>query len=111
MVDVSPVRTRRDTADFIDFPYDMYRDIPFWVPPLKISIRRQLAFAARPDGEIIAEHFLARDSRGRCSGRIAAAIHKPYVAKYSGVGFYGFFECHDNEECAAALLGAAEQWL
>jgi len=111
MVTVTEVRTRRDVKDFISLPYRLYDGSPFWVPPLRISIKRQLAFAARPKGEITAEHFIARTPDGRCVGRIAAAVHAPYVEKYGPIGFFGFFECEQNREIGAALLAAAEQWV
>ncbi len=32
---IYPVRTKRDLRAFIQFPYDLYRDDPVWVPPLR----------------------------------------------------------------------------
>ena len=110
MVRVTTVRTRRDFSEYIEVPYCIYRASPYWVPPLKISIRRQLSFARQSGGEITPEHFLAHDSAGRCVGRIAAAFHKPYVERYGPIGFFGFFECEENAAAATALLGAAEEW-
>ena len=111
MVTVSAVRGRRDRRDFIGLPYRLYAGSPYWVPPLRISIKRQLAFAARPGGELTAEHFIARTPEGRCVGRIAAAIHAPYTERYGPVGFFGFFECEQDHSAGSALLAAAEAWL
>jgi len=111
MVTITPVRGRRDVKDFISLPYHLYEGSPFWVPPLRISIRRQLAFAARRKGEIVAEHFLARAPNGKCLGRIAAAVHAPYVEKYGPIGFFGFFECEQDREIGASLIATAEQWV
>ncbi len=32
---IYPVRSKRDLRAFIQFPYDLYRDDPVWVPPLR----------------------------------------------------------------------------
>jgi len=56
--------------------------------------------------------FLAERS-GRIAGRIAA-IHNRAHNDYHGdrTGFFGFFECEDEDsEAANKLLSAAEQWL
>lgn len=52
--------------------------------------------------------FLAR--RGRSVvGRIAAIEDPSFSARWErGAGFFGFFECEDDPEAAAALLEAAE---
>ena len=33
---------RRDTKQFVDFPYQMYCSTPNWIPPLKSQIRKAM---------------------------------------------------------------------
>ena len=56
------------------------------------------------------EHFLARDSRGRCVGRVAGVIHPAYVDKYGPKAFFGFFESQEDDRLARALLASVEGW-
>jgi GNAT superfamily N-acetyltransferase len=58
-----------------------------------------------------AEYFLAwRD--GRAVGRITAQVDR-HFNEFQGNewGMFGFFECEEDPDAVAALLGAAESWL
>ncbi len=112
-VAVRPVRTRRDHKRFIDFPYLFYKENPYWVPPL----RRDIEHTLHPKKSPFFEHgkmqlFLAEDEAGRVVGRIAGIVNGMHLKKYDdGNGFFGFFECEDDYDTAAALLDAACAWL
>ena len=111
-LDVRPVASKRDLTTFIKLPWQLYRNEPNWVPPL-ISERRQFLDRAKnpwfEHGE--AEYFLAwRD--GRAVGRITAQVDRILNEFQDNTwGLFGFFECEDDPEAAAALLSAAERWL
>ncbi len=112
-VTVRPVRTKRDRKRFIDFPYRFYKKYPHWVPPL----RRDVANLLNPKKHPFFEHgrlqsFLAEDERGAVVGRIAGIVNGTHLKTFDdGVGFFGFFECEERYETAAALLDAACQWV
>ena len=58
-----------------------------------------------------AEYFLA-ERDGRVAGRIAAIANRLHNSTHGDrVGFFGFFECEDDQETATALLDAAAGWL
>jgi GNAT superfamily N-acetyltransferase len=111
-LDVRPVASKRDLTTFIKLPWRLYRNEPNWVPPL-VSERRQFLDRRKnpwfEHGE--AEYFLAwRD--GRAVGRITAQVDRILNEFQDNAwGLFGFFECEDDPEAAAALLGAAERWL
>jgi GNAT superfamily N-acetyltransferase len=111
-LDVRPVAGKRDLTTFIKLPWRLYRSEPNWVPPLVAERRQFLDRAKNPwfeHGE--AEYFLAwRD--GRAVGRISAQVDR-ILNEFQGNdwGLFGFFECEDDPEAAAALLAAAERWL
>ena len=110
---VSEAVTAADTDRFIRFPWQIYRRDPNWVPPL-ISERR--AFLDRSKNPFF-EHadvrlLLATDAAGRIRGRIAAIINHRHVERHGEkVGFFGLFECEDDRPAAAALFGAAADFL
>lgn len=111
-LDVRPVASKRDLTTFIKLPWRLYRNEPNWVPPL-VSERRQFLDRRKnpwfEHGE--AQYFLAwRD--GRAVGRITAQVDR-ILNEFQGNdwGLFGFFECEDDPEAAAALLAAAETWL
>jgi hypothetical protein len=112
-VQITPVRSRRDLARFIDVPWHLFdrRRFPAWVPPLRISVKDVLStknpFYRNADREL----FIATDN-GKLVGRIAAIENRAHNRFHDDrVGFFGFFECIDDQSAADALFAAAEGWL
>ena len=109
---VAEVTTRRDRREFLRFEAELYRGHPYWVPPIWRERRRLAGLAHHPfydDADSAA--FLARRG-GRVVGRIVAILNHAHLRRYDdGVGFFGFFECHDEPSVAAALIDAASTWL
>jgi len=110
---VSPVTSRLDLRAFIQYPYDAYRDAPFWVPPLRMDTRNILSRKKNPffeHGDM--ELFLARAAGGQVVGRIAAIVNGEHLRKYNdSTGFFGFFETSPDPDVSCALLSAAAAWL
>jgi len=97
--------------EFIRLPWKIYRNDPYWVPPLLLDMKKLLDRKKHPffcHSE--AELFLAR-SGGEPVGRIAAILNNNHN-RYHGerTGFFGFFESVNQKEVAAALLDQAAQW-
>ncbi len=113
---VRPVRTTADLRRFIAFPYRLHRRDPYWVPPLRMDVRKMLSRKKNPFFQHAqAEYFLASRSARRSNqviGRIAA-IHNYAHNEFHGdtAGFFGFLDSINEQETAAALLDAAAQWL
>jgi GNAT superfamily N-acetyltransferase len=111
-VDVRPVGSRRDLMRFIKLPWRLYRNEPHWVPPLISERKAHLDRARNPFFEHAeAEYFLAWGG-GEPVGRVSAHVdHRLNEFQHTDWGLFGFFECEDDGDVAAALLGAAEEWL
>jgi len=111
-LEVRPVASRRELTTFIKLPWRLYRNEANWVPPLLFDRRQFLNRGKNPffkHGE--AEYFLAWRGR-RAVGRITAQVDHNFNAfQNHRWGMFGFFECEDDPEAAAALLQAAEDWL
>ena len=113
-IDVVPVTSRRDFRRFVDLPWRLFdlKRHPQWVPPLRATVhdalyRTKNPFYAEADREL----FLAvRD--GAVVGRIAAIENRAHNRFHGDrVGFWGFFECIDDQAVADALFDAAARWL
>ncbi len=103
---------RRQLRAFIDFPHDLYKGDPNYVPMLYLEQEALLNPKKSPFfRHSTAEYFMAYD-HGRPVGRIAAVLNRNHIA-FTGrqEGFFGFFDVVNDEDVAAALIGAAEQWL
>jgi GNAT superfamily N-acetyltransferase len=111
-LEIRPVVSKSDLRAFVKLPWAIYRNEPKWVPPLLMDVKKRLDRRKNPFfAHAEAEYFLAlRD--GRPVGRISAHIDRN-LNEFQGNdwGLFGWFECEDDPEAAAALLAAAEEWL
>lgn len=107
------VEDRRDLTRFIDFAWQLYQpeQYPNWVPPLRMSVVDALRPTHPFYAEASRELYLAYRG-GKVVGRIAAIENRAHNRFHGDqVGFFGFFECDDDQEAANALFGAAAGWL
>jgi len=108
---VRPVRTRKDKKAFVDFAWDVYKDDPAWVPPLKDEVHGLITPNKNPWFEHARAEFWLAERGRKVVGRISAQVDElvqEHMGK--GVGQWGFFDALD-EDAAAALIANAEQWL
>ena len=109
MVTVREVKTERDIREFIGFPLRLYRDCPYFVPPLYQDEKKLLkSGGCTEDAEAV--FFLAQRD-GRTVGRLQGIIQKQYNEKH-GCRQMRFtrFDCEDDAGTAGALFAAAEEW-
>jgi GNAT superfamily N-acetyltransferase len=98
---------------FIRLPYKIYKDNPYWVPPLNIEMKEKLDRGKNPFfkyGDI--KLFGAFDEDGIIVGRTAAVINPLHNNIYNDrMGFFGLFECKDEIKIAAALFQKVKSFL
>jgi GNAT superfamily N-acetyltransferase len=112
VAEVAEVEGKSDLEAFVALPYELHRQDPMWVGPLRRDVRTLLSPRDNPFWEhAAARHFLARCD-GRVVGRISAIDNRLHNEVHQeSVGFFGFFECIDDEAVAARLFDAAAAWL
>ena len=109
---VSRVQSKSDLKAFISLPWQIYRGDKNWVPPLRRSLKNRLDLSKHPflDSADAALFIARRD--GRIVGSIAAINNRNHVDFHKEpVGFFGFFECIQDQEVAEALFSHAAEWL
>lgn len=105
MIEVLPVTKPKELHKFVTFPFELYKDCKFWVPPLIKDEMETLDASKNPvfkNAEAI--YFLAYKN-GKIVGRIAVIINhleikdqaKPKVR-------FGWFDVVDDIEVTRALL-------
>ena len=108
---VQPVATRRQRNQFLQLPWTLYRDDPNWVPPLLGNLKEMLGYRANPFYEHNAAQTFLAYRGGEVCGRIAAILNRGHIERHSDPrGFFGFFECVDDQEVADGLFDAVRQW-
>ncbi len=111
-VTIKKVENKKDVHQFLKFAFKVYEGDDNWVPPLyfdkkKILNKKKNPFFEHADMDL----FLAyRDNE--IVGRIAAITNALHNKEYSDkVGFFGFFECLNDQEAANKLFDTAKEWL
>lgn len=105
------LNNKADKREFIQLVFQLYKDNPLWVPPIRTDAKAQL----NPEKHPFYEHseaafFLARRN-GEVVGRIASIENKPYNQYHNkkNAQFY-FFECIEDFEVAEVLFEKAFEW-
>jgi GNAT superfamily N-acetyltransferase len=110
-VSIRPVRTKKDKKAFVDFAWEVYKNDPAWVPPLKDEVHGLITPGKNPWFEHARAELWLAERDGKVVGRISAQVDElvqEHMAK--GIGNWGFLDALD-EEAAQALIKTAEDWL
>src|ERR1017187_1251576 len=110
-VEIVAIEGNTGLRDFINLPWKIYEEYPSWVPPLKAEVRRMLDVRKHPFWEF-SERILFLARRGpETVGRIAGIVDRHYNEFHSEkMAIWGFFECDNDPEAAAALFSSVETW-
>ena len=111
-LEVAPIGNGKELSAFIAYPYELHRNDPVWIGPLRHDVEVILSPEKNPFWEhASAQHFLGR-RHGQIVGRISAIVNKAHNEMHQDkVGFFGFFESIDDPQVAHALFDAAGKWL
>ena len=112
VVRCEPVGSKRDQKAFLHLEKEIYAGDPNWVPPIWMIRRELVGFKRHPFYDNAERQaFLVR--RGdRVVGRLLAIInHTHNQCHQEKRGFFGFFECLDDQEACNELFRSATEWL
>ena len=111
MVEIREVVTVRDKRRFILFPFRLYGENRFWVPPLVNDEKKTLNRKKNPAYEFCEARMWLAYKNGTIAGRIAGIINRRYIdlweKKYARFGWMDFI---DDMEVSAELLRTVEEW-
>ena len=112
-LNIRQVHSRADRRSFVKVPWRVYQGDSRWVPPLMADVSDTINPRKNPFFEHgTAALFLAEHPGDGAIGRVSAhvnTLHNEYHKDKTG--FFGFFECIDDEVVSGSLLERAESWL
>lgn len=111
-INIKKVESNKQLKEFINCQWNFYTEDKNFVPPLKSERKELLSKDVNPffEHSDIA-NFLAYEGEN-IVGRISAIINDNHNKTHNDkVGFFGFFECINNQKVANALFYEAEKWL
>ena len=105
---------RRGTSRFVDAAWRVH-DQPVssgWIPPLRAVVRDGLDQSGNPFYQHAERALFIARRNGRAVGRVAAIENRWHNDHHDDrVGFFGFFDCRDDQAAANGLFERAEGWL
>ncbi|MBU0519828.1 hypothetical protein KKA00_07500 [bacterium] len=111
-IKIEVIRNKQELRAFLQLPYEIYRGDPNWVAPLLFDQKRLLDPKVNPFFMHAQMTRLVAKRNGKVVGRICAIDDRNYIEHWKEpVGFFGFFECINDQEVADALFEAAADWL
>lgn len=101
-----------DTMPFIKAQWQFYVDDPNWVAPMIMDRKKLLNQKVNPFYKHAEMQLFLAERDGKVVGRIAAITNALHNETHNDkVGFFGFFECQQDQGVATSLFSVAEQWL
>ena len=112
MIEIKEVVSSKEIKQFVNFQFELYKDHPFWVPPLKSDEQKALNPKTNPAFEFCDAKFWTAWKDGKCVGRIGAIINRTYNEKIGKKkGRFSRMEFVDDKEVSKQLYHTAEKWL
>lgn len=109
---IRKVKKKKDIKTFIRLPFSLYDSSSNWVPPLISDMLKSFHPAKNPYYDHSEVQLFIALKEGAVVGRISAHTNKQHNLFHEDrVGFFGFFECINDEMVAAKLIETATEWL
>ena len=111
MITVKAVKTKKEQKEFLDFPLKLYKNNPYYVPPLycdeKKIFRNDYVYLDQAE----AVYFNAYDDTGKIVGRISGILQRASNEKNNEKRVrFTRFDAIDDQRVADALFDAVEKW-
>jgi hypothetical protein len=115
-ISLRPVEDAADRKAFVDLAYELNRDDPNWIPPLKTEVHGLIDPRTNPWFEHAEARLFLAERDGRVVGRISAQVDEQVLAMPEaqgggpGTGHWGMLEAAD-QAVAHELIARAEDFL
>ena len=111
MITVREVKNEKELNAFVDFPFELYRNDPYFVGELKADTKRLISLQNPFWRQATRALFVAYEGE-KPVGRIMALVNRAHNEfHHENIGFFGFFDCLHDTQVSGALFAAAEKWL
>ena len=109
MIEIVEVTSRQQYRAFFQFPFELYRNCPQWVPP----ITKEEMDIFDPQKNAVFEHAMARlflaKKKGKVVGRIAAMINWVEIEELKKTKVrFGWYDTIDDLQVSQKLIEAVE---
>ena len=110
-IELKEVDGLKDLKKFVKFPFDLYKNNHFWIPPLIKGELNTLQPKYNPSLEHCEWKYLLAYKNGKIAGRIAGIINHRFIEKWEKkYARFCWFDFIDDPEVSKKLVMAIEDW-
>ena len=110
-IQIKEVTTKKDLNAFIQFPFTIYKNHPYWVPNLVSDDLNTLGKDKNPAFETCEARYWLAYREGKIVGRVAAILNHPHIERWGEKYMrFGWLDFIDDLEVSGALLKTVEDW-
>ncbi|WP_298390498.1 hypothetical protein [Hydrotalea sp.] len=108
---IKEVTDKKQLKAFIGFPYRLYKNHRFYVPPLRFDEKATLQKEVNPAFDYCEARYWLAYKDDKIAGRIAGIINKAYIEKWNNQYMrFGWIDFEEDEQIAKALIEQVENW-
>jgi GNAT superfamily N-acetyltransferase len=105
MITIKEAKTKKELTDYVKFPFSLYKDNAYWVPPIIADELESFDKAKNPAFENAEAYFYLAYKNDEIVGRITAIINWSEVNnQHKRKVRFGWFDAIDDIEVTKALL-------
>ena len=110
MIEIREVKTKKEIKDFLNLPLNMYRDNPYFCPPIYADEKNIFSSKNIYNDQSESVYFNAYKD-GKIVGRIQGILQRASNEKHNEKRIrFTRFDSIDDQEVATALFNAVENW-
>lgn len=111
MLKIVEVKTKKQLKKFIMFPYKLYANNPYWIPPLRVDEMTTLRWDKNPAFAYCKAKYWMVYKDNKPAGRVAGIINYRAIEKWGKkYARFGWLDFIDDPEVVKCLLGLVEEW-
>lgn len=109
MIEVKEIFSKKELKEFINFSFELYKDNPYWIPPLINDELETFDKSKNPAFKSADAHFYLAYKNGKIVGKTVAIINWDEVNQLGKKKVrFGWFDVIDDVEVTKALLSKVE---
>jgi len=109
---IEVVRSNKQRKTFVNLPFQIYKNMPLWVPPIKSDELKSFDSLNNPAMEFCDTEFWLAYRDGKVVGRISAIVNPLYNEKVDKkLGRFSRLEFVDDKEVFLLLMDTAIAWI
>lgn len=110
-LEIREIKSKKDLKKFISFPYGLYKNHKYYIPPLRMDEMDTLRPDKNPAYDFCDTRLIMALRDGKPVGRIAGIINRLFIDKWNQKhARFGWLDFIDDEEVADSLIGDIETW-